>query len=164
MPARKEFQSSFSSGPGGKTLNDGCLTGYPPAGDGNFAVNATYSAVAPHPPAPADELLRAINNVDPKLAGYTPTIGERLDEAGVAWRWYSGGWADALAGKADKTFQFDRQPLAYYARYAPFQEGGTTLNPRTTGPRHTSRTNRSSTSTLRRASCRRSALSSPSAP
>ena len=69
-----------------------------------------------------------------KLTGYTPTIGDRLDDAGVAWHWYSGGWADALSGKADKTFQFHRQPLAYYARYVPFQEGGTTLNPKTTAP------------------------------
>ena len=57
-----------------------------------------------------------------------------MDDAGIAWRWYSGGWTDAIHGKPDKTFQFHHQPLAYYAKYAPFQDDGKTLNPQTTGP------------------------------
>ena len=110
-------------------LNDGNLTF-----DGRYVVNTTYSAVAPHPPTPPDELLRAINNVDPKLPDYMSTIGNRLDDAGISWRWYSGGWADAVAGKPAENFQFHHQPFAYYAKYAPLQDDGKTLNPQTTGP------------------------------
>jgi phospholipase C len=47
-----------------------------------------------------------------------PTIGDRLSAANVSWKWYSGGWADALAGKPDPLFQFHHQPLAYFATYA----------------------------------------------
>src|SRR5208282_4585317 len=113
----------------GKNLIDGNLTF-----DGQFVVNTTYSAVAPRWPVPNDELMDAINNVDPNRPGYTPTIGNRLDEAGIAWRWYSGGWTEALAAKPGKNFQFHHQPLAYYAKYAPFLDDGKTLNPHTTGP------------------------------
>jgi acid phosphatase len=75
-----------------------------------------------------------------------PTIGDRLNDAGVDWAWYSGGWSnaagnvdapgwtngggpacsdpDAIAGAAypncpDKLFQFHHQPLNYYASFAP---------------------------------------------
>jgi phospholipase C len=129
LPARTTFQSSFTSGPTAKTLKEGCLTF-----DGKHVVNTVFSAVAPHPPVPADELLWAINNVDPHRPGYVPTIGERLDVGGVTWRWYSGGWSDAIHGKPDKLFQFHHQPLGYFAKYAPFQDDGKTLNPQTTGP------------------------------
>ena len=59
---------------------------------------------------------------------YTPTIGDRLDTAAggaVSWKWYSGGWNDALAGNADPLFQYHHQPFAYYANYAPFNADGT---------------------------------------
>jgi acid phosphatase len=130
IPAQPQFKSSFTSRGGQKSLNDGNLTF-----DGRHVVNTTYSAVAPHGTAPADELMRPINNVAPRGAGYTPTIGNRLDEAGIAWRWYAGGWSDALSNRPGKTFQFHHQPLAYYAKYAPFLRDGKTLNPETTGPR-----------------------------
>jgi phospholipase C len=47
-----------------------------------------------------------------------PTIGDRLDERGVPWAWYSGGWKDALAGHPHALFQFHHHPFAYFARYA----------------------------------------------
>ena len=64
--------------------------------------------------------MRAINNVDPSRPDYTPTICDRMDEAGIAWHWYSGGWTEAVAGKPARNFQFHHQPLAYYAKYAAF--------------------------------------------
>ena len=116
LPARATFKSNFNGQPGHKTLVDGNLTL-----DGRFAVNTTYSAVAPHPTTPQDELLSAINNVDLTREDYTPTIGDRLDEAGVTWRWYSGGWKNALEGKPDKSVQDHHQPFPYYAKkYARF--------------------------------------------
>jgi acid phosphatase len=75
-----------------------------------------------------------------------PNIGNRLDDAGINWRWYSGGWNDALANNETantELFQFHHQPFAYYTKYAPFLVAPTTdysatnppkLNPATTGP------------------------------
>src|SRR5262249_46288398 len=76
------------------------------APNGNhFAVNTTQPARSPfRPGTPADQRMLAINNTHPFLANgqpdptYRQTIGDRLDDAGVSWRWYSGGWSDALAG------------------------------------------------------------------
>jgi phospholipase C len=126
QPIPAGFQSSWD--PVTKTLKEYSLTL-----DGKYVVNTTYPAQAPHPakPNPA-KLLDPINNVDPTQPGYTPTIGDRLDEAGVSWKWYSGGWNDALAGSADPLFQYHQQPFAYYAKYAPLNPDGT-LNPDTTG-------------------------------
>ena len=46
------------------------------------------------------------------------TIGDRLDEKGIDWAWYSGGWDAAAAGKPGPLFQFHHQPFAYFANYA----------------------------------------------
>ena len=110
-------------------MNDGNLTI-----DGQFAVNTTYGAQTPHPAgvAPA-KLMLPINNVDSSQPAYTPTIGNRLDDAGVSWKWFSGGWSNAVAGNPDPLFQFHHQAFGYYAKYAPFNADGT-LNPATTGP------------------------------
>jgi acid phosphatase len=87
-----------------------------------------------------------INNTDPSQPGYTQNIGNRLDDAGINWRWYSGGWNDALANNNtanNELFQFHHQPFAYYTKYAPFLTAPTAdysasnppqLNPATTGP------------------------------
>jgi len=43
-----------------------------------------------------------------------PNIGNRLDDAGIDWRWYSGGWNDALANNVtanSELFQFHYQPF-----------------------------------------------------
>jgi len=46
------------------------------------------------------------------------TIGDRLNDAGISWAWFSGGWANARRGLADSLFQFHHQPFAYFAKYA----------------------------------------------
>ena len=66
---------------------------------------------------------------------YIPTIGDRLSDKHVSWKWYSGGWDNALASSAsnpanngvvppnppvDPLFQWHHQPLAYYDNYAPW--------------------------------------------
>jgi len=66
---------------------------------------------------------------------YQPTIGDRLDAADVSWRWYAGGWTDALAGHPQVDpfnggFQFHHQAFAYFANFAPFNADGTP-NPQT---------------------------------
>jgi phospholipase C len=52
-----------------------------------------------------------------------PHIGDRLDSKGVTWAWYSGGYADALAGHPDPKFQFHHQPLAYFKDLEPGSPG-----------------------------------------
>lgn len=125
QPVPTGFQSSYDAGT--RTLNDSHLTT-----DGKYVVNTTFSLVAPHPAVPANQLMLPINNVDSSQADYMPTIGNRLDDAGVTWKWYSGGWNDAINGNADPLFQYHHQAFAYFEKYAPFNLDGS-LNPATTG-------------------------------
>ena len=96
-------------GANGKLLRDGAVT---PDG---FLVNTAFSAIAPHPSQtkPA-ELVPPLTN---------PTIGDRLSAKGISWAWYSDGWDAARAGHPDPLFQFNHQPFAYFARYAPRTPG-----------------------------------------
>jgi phospholipase C len=126
QPIPSGFQSSWNATT--RTLNDGHLTI-----DAQYVVNTTYGAQTPHPTTPASQLLAPINNVNPSQSDYLPTIGNRLDDASVSWKWYSGGWSNAISGNPDPLFQYHHQPLGYYAKYAPFKPDGT-LNPATTGP------------------------------
>ena len=76
-----------------------------------YVVNNAFTVNRPHP----------ASITDPKrlLPNQTfPTIGDRLDEKGISWAWYSGGWNDALAGRAHPLFQYHHQPFAYFAPYA----------------------------------------------
>src|SRR5499427_2204988 len=115
----------------GAPIIDGNLTAnnlLAPNGN-HFAVNTTQPAQAPfRPGTPADQRLQLINDNHPKLSNgsddptYIPTIGDRLDEAQVSWKWYSGGWSDALAGHPQVDpfgggFQFHHQACGYYANY-----------------------------------------------
>lgn len=127
LPAQTGFVSQWDVK--NKRLRDAHLTL-----DGRHVVNTTFPAQGPRPRRiPRDQLLNAINDTDPDAPGYTPTIGDRLDEKGISWRWYSGGWDDALHDRLDAKFQYHHQPFAYFARYAPFDTEGH-LRPETTGP------------------------------
>ena len=75
-----------------------------------YAINTSFTVNAPHP-----STTPAANLVPNQTF---PTIGDRLSERGVSWAWYSGGWNDALAGHADRLFQFHHQPFAFFANYA----------------------------------------------
>jgi phospholipase C len=130
-PIPAGFTSSYDSV--NRVLNDNQLTI-----DGAYAVNTIQPLLAPFSPGtvPAKRLL--INNTDAAQPGYMENVGNRLDAAGVDWRWYSGGWNLALTNNvaADNAlFQFHHQPFAYYTKYAPFLDETGTLNPATTGPK-----------------------------
>jgi acid phosphatase len=106
--------------PATKTLNDGFLTNKPiasaaqlPPGTGGpiYTVNTMYTVNSPHP---------ASTKPDQLAQGFTgKTIGDSLTDASpsITWKWYSGGWDNALAGAPDATFQFHHQPFNYYARW-----------------------------------------------
>jgi phospholipase C len=134
------WQSSYNSIT--KTLADNQLTF-----DGKYAVNTIQPLLAPFFPGTPTSKRLLINNTDPSAPGYMPNIGNRLDDAGVSWKWYSGGWSAALmnnkqaANDPNIIFQFHHQPFAYYTKYAPFLSAPTAdytstpqLNPATTGP------------------------------
>ena len=87
----------------GLLVKDGDVTA-----DG-YVVNTAYTVNTPHPQRDPRHLL-------PNLT--VPTIGDRLDEKGVSWAWYAGGWNDALAGKAHPIFQYHHHPFAYFAKWA----------------------------------------------
>ena len=100
-------------GPDGSLTKDGAITP-----DGHI-VNTSFTVNSPHPPAMDAPAQRG--RLVPELDA--PTIGDRLSERGVSWKWYSGGWDAALVGKADTTFQFHHQPFAFFRRYADGTEG-----------------------------------------
>jgi phospholipase C len=136
----------------GKIVHDGNIT---PVGgasladpgqtyDQNYAINTIFSKnLAPDFVGndTAASLLPSQNDSNPNDPNrpYIPTIGDRLDDAGVSWKWYSGGWDAALAsspsnpangGKtpandtADPNFQWHHQPMAYYDNFAPWLPNG----------------------------------------
>lgn len=133
------WQSSYDAT--GKVLKDNQLTM-----DGKYAINTIQPLNAPFSPGTPTAKRLLINNTDPSAPGYQENIGNRLDNAGVDWRWYSGGWNTALSDNSAASsalFQFHHQPFAYYTKYAPFLTAPTanynagtppTLNPATTGP------------------------------
>jgi len=108
--------------------------------DKNYAVNTIYSANLANSGSPtATSLLPSQNDSNPgNLARpYIPTIGDRMEDAGVSWKWYSGGWDRALAQSpnnpshygvtvTDPTislFQWHHQAFAFYDNYAPWTNG-----------------------------------------
>lgn len=102
----------------GNIVKDGSVT------PDNYAVNTTYSVnlVPPFVHDPST-LLPSLNDSNPNAPNYQPTLGDRLSEQHVSWKWYSGGWNDALAGRADPLFQWHHQPYAYYDNYASGTRG-----------------------------------------
>ena len=75
-----------------------------------YVVNTAFSVNTPHPKGQnALTLLPNQTNV---------TIGDRLSDAGQSWKWYSGGWDNALAGNPDPLFQYHHQAFVFYANYA----------------------------------------------
>jgi len=70
--------------------------------------------------------LHGPSDTDPNLlvpAQTMPHIGDRLDAKGVTWKWYSGGYAEAAAGRVPQRFEFHHQPMAYFADLAPGTPG-----------------------------------------
>ena len=95
--------------PDGKLIRDGAVT---PDG---YAVNTIDPLSTPHDPIIPDRF-----RLPPQTM---PTIGRLLTDAGVSWAWYSGGYADAVAGHPDPSFIPHHQPFTYFADYAEGSAG-----------------------------------------
>jgi phospholipase C len=89
----------------GNMVKDGQVT---PDG---YAVNTSRSVYL-HAPNDTDQS----KLVPPQTM---PHIGDRLDAKNISWKWYSGGYDDAMAGHPDTRFQFHHQPLQYFQNLAP---------------------------------------------
>jgi phospholipase C len=135
--------------PNGGIVHDGNITPNGGASFGdpgqtynyNYAINTIFSKnLSPSfvGNTTAASLLPSQNDSDPTKPNYIPTIGDLLDQAGVSWKWYSGGWDAALASSpsnpanngttpanptVDPNFQWHHQPLAYYDNFAPWING-----------------------------------------
>ncbi len=73
-------------------------------------INTIYTHNNPHPAtAAADQLVPDLDY---------PTIGDRMNDKGVSWGWYSGGWDSATVGHPDSAFQFHHQPFAFFKNYS----------------------------------------------
>jgi phospholipase C len=108
----------------------------------NYAVNTIFSAnLVPTTSKVGPALLPSLNDSNPSdtTRPFIPTIGDRLSEKHISWKWYSGGWDNALASTVsnpanngtvpsnapvDPLFQWHHQPFAYYDNYAPFNNSG----------------------------------------
>ena len=65
----------------------GLPTTNPNALCGNYVVNTSFSVQAPYPPRAIPERLVPLLNYK--------TVGDRLNDGGIDWAWYSGGWSNA---------------------------------------------------------------------
>jgi phospholipase C len=151
QPIPNNFVSSFD--PVTKTVKDNNLTSNSLlAADGNhFDVNTTFSEnLVPNFSTPgAATLLKSINDSNPSDPNrpFETNIGDRMTDAGVSWKWYSGGWDAAVnlqkayqsgnanaiaAAKAPfndpnnplNLFQWHHQPFAYFDNTSPLSPGG----------------------------------------
>jgi len=140
QPIPAGWQSSYNAIT--KALADNQLTF-----DGKYGVNTIQPLLAPFSNNTPTSKRLLINDTDPSQPGYMPNIGNLLDNAGVSWKWYAGGWNAALQNNLNAAndpgiiFQFHHQAFAYYTKYAPFLTAPTAnytstpqLNPATTGP------------------------------
>lgn len=95
------------------TCPDGAVLDYTKA-CGNIAVNTVQPSYAP---------FGGGAKIAPVDSATYPTIGDRLSEKNISWAWYSGGWAEAEAGRPGPLFQYHHQPFNYFTNYAPGQPG-----------------------------------------
>ena len=118
----------------------------------HYAVNTIYTNnLVPVGTAtgPGTSVMPSINDSNPSGANYEHNIGDLLSSAGVSWKWYSGGWNEALqytpsnpaynsannttfnTWNATYNFQWHHQCFAYFDNYAPF--GTTIVDPAVSG-------------------------------
>jgi phospholipase C len=75
-----------------------------------YAVNTAYPFYKPYPANASDPARR----VPPQTA---LTIGDRLNQRNISWRWYGGGYDDAMVGDPDPLYQYHHHPFVYFENY-----------------------------------------------
>jgi phospholipase C len=81
---------------------------------GDFAVNTVQPS---NPPFGSGMKIGLIDD------DVYPNIGDRMSAKDVSWKWYAGGWDDAVAGSPGPLFQYHHQPFNYFENYAPGEPG-----------------------------------------
>jgi phospholipase C len=113
VPSKYRAQVDAATGKirktGDRSYADGIAT---PDG---FIVNTAHSQNFPHPSGTSQDQLM------PPLT--YATIGDRMNDKGVTWAWYGGGWKAAVDGNPSSGFPFHHHPFLYFKNYAE----GTTL-------------------------------------
>ncbi|HZV65521.1 MAG TPA: acid phosphatase [Telluria sp.] len=118
LKRKPESPASATDGP--PNLLDGALT---PDG---YTVNTMQSSYQPSgaAPAPAGDAALADPAENPLPPLTDKTIGDTLSAKKVSWKWYAGGYHDALRDRqqiygGDVNFQPHHQPFNYFLRFAP---------------------------------------------
>ncbi|MES2345206.1 MAG: alkaline phosphatase family protein [Chlamydiota bacterium] len=107
MPVWKEAPLEITATvyPSGVLIKDGIVS---PDG---FVINDAQPFYPPHKKGIPDH-----RRIPPQKA---ITIGDKLNEKGISWGWYTEGWEDAEAGNPDPFFSFHHQAPLYYEQFAP---------------------------------------------
>jgi acid phosphatase len=105
------------------------LTGAPQFQDGavtpdGYGVNTLQPSYQPSGIAPAGDAALADLSKHPLPPQTQTTIGDTLSQKHISWKWYSGGWNQALADRSQiyggkVNFQPHHQPFNYFLRFAP---------------------------------------------
>ncbi|MFZ6691761.1 acid phosphatase [Undibacterium sp. SXout20W] len=103
---------------GAPVFQDGSVT---PDG---YGVNTLQSSYQPSGIPPAAVSTLADGSKNPLPPQTQTTIGDTLSQKNVSWKWYAGGWNQALADRAQIyagkiNFQPHHQPFNYFLRFAP---------------------------------------------
>jgi acid phosphatase len=113
----------------------------------HYAVNTIYTNnLVPVGTATGagSSVMPSVNDSHPANPNYEQNIGDLLGRAGITWKWYSGGWNEALSASPSNpaqttstaafntwnaiyNFQWHHQCFAYFDNYAPF--GATVVDP-----------------------------------
>ncbi|MFZ6754245.1 acid phosphatase [Undibacterium sp. Dicai25W] len=105
------------------------LAGAPQFQDGSvtpdgFGVNTLQSSYQPSGIPSANDSALADSSKHPLPPQTQTTIGDTLSQKNISWKWYAGGWNQALADRSQIyggkiNFQPHHQPFNYFSRFAP---------------------------------------------
>ncbi|MBC3870647.1 acid phosphatase [Undibacterium oligocarboniphilum] len=105
------------------------LTGAPQYQDGavtpdGYGVNTLQPTYQPSGIPPANNPALADSSKHPLPPQTQTSIGDTLSEKKVSWKWYAGGWNQALNDRSQIyggkiNFQPHHQPFNYFSRFAP---------------------------------------------
>lgn len=126
MRARLAADGNLLTKPGSP---DNPLLGAPQYQDGavtpdGYGVNTLQPTYQPSGIAPAAEALLADLSKHPLPPQTQTTIGDTLSAKKISWKWYAGGWNQALTDRTQIyggkiNFQPHHQPFNYFLRFAP---------------------------------------------
>ena len=126
MRAKIDAQGNLLLKPGSPTDP---LSGAPVFQDGSvtpdgFGVNTLQPSYQPSGIPSSGNPAFADSSKNPLPPQTQATIGDTLSQKNISWKWYAGGWNQALADRSQIyggkiNFQPHHQPFNYFSRFAP---------------------------------------------